>query len=107
MRQGDIHLRRDLPTGMSLAVLVLSGPAYNSAGTGRVLFCPIITSNEATGDYLTVHRVSYEDAGITVMGYAVPELTTWLPTSALSPQPVGRTKDMGAVLATVRALYFA
>lgn len=106
MRQGDIHLRRDLPEGISAAVLVLSGPAYNSAGTGRALFCPVITSSEHTGDYLTVHRVTYQDSGATVMGYAVPELTMWLPASALSPQPVGRVKDTGAVLATVHALYF-
>jgi hypothetical protein len=107
VRQGDIHLRRDLPEGISAAVVVLSGPAYNSAGTGRVLFCPVITSSESTGDYLTVHRVAYEDSGVTAMGYAVPELTMWLPVSALSPQPVGRVKDMGAVLTTVRSLYFA
>lgn len=107
MRQGDIHLRGDLPEGVSAAVLVLSGPAYNSAGTGRVLFCPVITSSETTGDYLTLHRVAYEDSGVTMMGYAVPELTMWLPVSALSPQTAGRVKDMGAVLATVRALCFA
>jgi hypothetical protein len=107
VRQGDIHLRNDLPTGLSLAVLILSGPAYNAAGTGRVLLCPIITSNQTTGDYLTVHRVTYQDNGVAMMGYAVPELTSWLPVSALSPQPAGRVKDMGAVLATVRALYFA
>lgn len=106
MRQGGIHLRGDLPDGSS-AVLVLSGPAYNSANTGRVLSCPIIVSSETTGDYLTVHRVAYENGGVTVMGYAVPELTTWLPTSALAPQSVGCVKDMAAVLATVRALYFA
>lgn len=92
---------------MSAAVLVLSGPAYNSANTGRVLFCPVITSSETTGDYVTVHRIVYEDSGVTVMGYAVPELTMWLPASALTPQPVGCVKDMRAVLATVRALYFA
>ncbi len=76
MQQGEVWARADAP----VYVLIVSADMYNSAGTGRVVTCPVIP-----GDPLP-HDDYAADAGITdpIPGTVLPELIAWIPTAGLS-----------------------
>lgn len=106
MRQGEIRRRLDTIAGVSQYVLVVSGPVYNTADTGRVIACRVLPGpGVLPEDFAGVHRVTYHNPdGVTTIGVAVPELLDWYPRSALAA-PVGVVVDMRPVLALVHALF--
>jgi hypothetical protein len=85
-------------------VMVLSGREHLAADTGRVVVCRVVPGS-APEDFAGVHSVSYTDeAGVTTIGLAIPELIEWYPRSALS-RPVGLATNVRGVLTLVHALF--
>jgi len=104
VRQGEIRQRLDTTAAVPQYVLVVSGPVYNAADTGRVIACRVLPGS-VPEDFAGVHAVTYTDRdGISTVGIAVPELLDWYPRSALSA-PVGVVADLRSVMALVHSLF--
>lgn len=104
MRQGEIRRRLDTTVAVPQYVLVVSGPIYNAADTGRVIACRVLPGS-VPEDFAGVHPVRYTDPdGISTIGIAVPELVDWYPRSALS-EPAGVVTDMRPLMALVHSLF--
>jgi hypothetical protein len=104
VRQGEIRQRLDTTVAVPQYVLVVSGPIYNTADTGRVIACRVLPAVPPE-DFAGVHPVSYTNLdGISTIGIAVPELLDWYPRAALSA-PVGVVTDMRPVMALVHNLF--
>ncbi len=104
MRQGEIRQRLDTIAAVPQYVLVVSGPIYNTADTGRVIACRVLPG-VLPEDFAGVHAVTHINPdGISTIGIAVPELLDWYPRSALSA-PVGLVADMRPVMTLVQSLF--
>lgn len=104
MRQGEIRRLLATTSVVPIYVLVLSGPRYLAAGKGRVVACQVVPGT-VPDDFTSVHRVSYQpEAGVDMIGLAVPDLIGRYPASALG-EPVGSAPNMGPVVCLVDALF--
>ncbi len=85
MKQGEIRQLKSLSSPVPQYALVLSGPVYLSAQTGRVHVCRIVPG-AARDDFAGVQQITYTGSeGVATIGLAVPDLVEWHPASGLGP----------------------
>ncbi|GAB2521656.1 toxin [Nocardia heshunensis] len=91
IRPGAICPRRD--TDSEIYVAILSSATHIEAETGRVFVCPFIPGELPEG------VMAFDVTVPTPTGLLLPELTQWLPVSALD-EPIGNTGPQALTRAT-------